>query len=63
MPVNLNFDGPVSTTVSVTINKDIPISTSVDLNTEIPLDIDLGQPPLGDTPRRLEEALADRYMA
>ncbi len=59
LPVEINMDVPVSTTVTVVINKEIPISTSVDLNTNIPLELDLGQPPLGDVLRELEESLRE----
>ena len=59
LPVTLNFDVPVSTTVTVPIDKQIPINTSVDLNTTIPLDIDLGQEPLGNVLRDLEDALRE----
>ncbi len=59
LPVEINMDVPVSTTVTVAINKEIPISTSVDLNTSIPIELDLGQPPLGDVLRELEESLRE----
>ena len=59
LPVNLNFDVPVSTTVTVAIKKQIPIATNVDLNTNIPLTLDLGQPPLGDVLRNLENTLRE----
>ena len=57
LPVPLDFEVPISTTVTVPIDKEIPIATSVELNTNIPLEIDLGQPPLGDVLRNLEEVL------
>jgi hypothetical protein len=57
LPVDLNFDVPVSTTVTVAIKKQIPISTSVDLNTNVPINLDLGQAPLGDVLRSLEDRL------
>jgi hypothetical protein len=59
LPVELNMDVPVSMTVNVAINKEIPIATSVDLNTTIPLQIELGQPPLGDVLRELEDTLRE----
>ena len=59
LPVDLDFDVPVSTTVTVAIDRDIPIATDIDLNTTIPLDIDLGQAPLGDVLRDLEETLRE----
>jgi hypothetical protein len=59
LPVELNLDVPVSTTVSIAVDKQIPISTSVELDTNIPLDIDLGQPPLGDVLRELENRLSE----
>ncbi len=58
-PVDLNFDVPISTTVPVRINRQIPITTSVDLDTSIPLELNLGQPPLGDLLRKLEQTLND----
>lgn len=59
LPVTLNFDVPVSTTVSVVLDREIPIETSVDLDTVVPLELQLDQPPLGDVLRELEEALRD----
>ena len=45
--------------MSVVINKQIPIATNVDLDTDIPLSIDLSQPPMGDVLRNFENALRE----
>ena len=58
-PVDLNFDVPISMTVPVEIDRQIPIRTMVDLDTSITLQLDLGQPPLGDVLQRLEETMRD----
>ena len=59
LPVTLDLTVPVSTTVSVVIDKQIPIATEVDLDTNIPLSIDLSQPPMGDVLRTFENALRE----
>ena len=58
-PVDLNMDVPISTTVPVHIVRDLPISTSVDLRTDVPIEIDLGQAPIGDVLEELEDALRE----
>ncbi len=58
-PVDLNFDVPISMTVPIEVNREIPIQTTVDLDTTIPVQFDLGQPPLGDVLQRLEETLRE----
>ena len=59
LPVQINMDVPVSTTVTVAIDKQIPIETEVDLNTNIPLEFNLGEGAIGDVLRELEKALLD----
>jgi hypothetical protein len=56
-PVDLNFDVPISTTFPVKFQRQIPVRTNIDLNTTIPIDLDLKQGSLGDVLRKLEESL------
>jgi hypothetical protein len=56
-PVNLNFNVPISTTIPIKINRQVPIKTSIALDTNVPLELNLAQPPVGDILRRLQEAL------
>jgi hypothetical protein len=58
-PVDLNMDVPISTTVPVHIVRDLPVSTSIDLRTDVPIEIDLGQAPIGDVLKELENALRE----
>ena len=56
-PVDLNFNVPISTTIPVKINRQVPIKTSIALNTNIPVEFNLGKPPIGDVLRRLQDTL------
>ena len=59
IPVPLNLSVPVSTTVVVPVKETIPFSTEVMIDTLIPLDLDLSQPPLGELLTRIEATLRD----
>ena len=56
-PVNLNFNVPISTTIPVKINRQVPIKTSIALDTNVPVELNLSQPPIGDVLRRFQETL------
>ena len=56
-PVNLNFNVPISTTIPVKINRQVPIKTSIALDTNVPVELNLSKPPIGDVLRRLQETL------
>lgn len=56
-PVDLNFDVPISTTFPVKFQRQLPIRTNIDLDTNIPIELDLKQGSLGEILRKLEESL------
>ncbi|GAC1536446.1 MAG: hypothetical protein NVS4B8_06760 [Herpetosiphon sp.] len=54
IPIPIDVSIPVSTTLHVPIQKTIPFRTTIDVNTTVPFELNLGQPPLGDLLRRIE---------
>ncbi len=58
-PVDLNIDVPISTTVPVQIRRELPIHTNVDLDTTIPLEVNLRESPVSQVLQDLEEALRE----
>ncbi len=58
-PVPLNIDVPISTTITVPIKRRLPITTDVELDTTIPLEVNLQQSPVGDVLRRLQQSLEE----
>ncbi len=59
VPLPVNITVPVSTTIHVPIHRQIPFETTINVDTSVPLDIDLKQPPLGDLLKRVEASLRD----
>lgn len=59
LPVPLDVNIPISTSVPIDFQQNVPISTSFDLDLTVPVEIDLGSPQFADYLDRLHKALLD----
>lgn len=59
IPVPIDVTIPVSTNVPINFNQTVAISTSVAVDLNVPITLDLNQPPFNGYLDRLQKALAD----